>query len=238
MRGPVPGAEPIQSCTTRPDRPVDLHRVAARFAESIVEVPAGAWEPPLVPPAHAFAAVVLDGALLRELHLDEVPATQLVLPGQILDPFTRHASVLCGESVTWRALEPTRLAVLATRFLAATQRSALLSVALQREQSAQLHRVARYAAIAQLSRVEDRIVALFCTLAEDHGHVTRHGIGVQVALTHETIGTLIGARRPTVSLALKALGEQGLLSRHPHGWLLSRRATRLADADVTAVAAA
>jgi DNA-binding IclR family transcriptional regulator len=36
---------------------------------------------------------------------------------------------------------------------------------------------------------------------------------VRLQLTHELIGRLIGARRPTVSLALHALAEEGILER-------------------------
>jgi hypothetical protein len=50
---------------------------------------------------------------------------------------------------------------------------------------------------------------------------------VPLALTHEALGRLIGARRPTVTLALKALGAQERLLRRGDGaWLL-------ADGDLT-----
>ena len=41
-----------------------------------------------------------------------------------------------------------------------------------------------------------------------------------MALTHETLGGLIGARRPTVTLALRKLSEDGSVLRQESGWLL------------------
>jgi hypothetical protein len=41
-----------------------------------------------------------------------------------------------------------------------------------------------------------------------------------LALTHETLGGLVGARRPTVTLALRELTERGALVHQSPGWLL------------------
>ena len=47
------------------------------------------------------------------------------------------------------------------------------------------------------------------------------GVVIPLQLTHETLGRLIGARRPTVSLALKELDGDNLLERRADGaWLL------------------
>ena len=83
-------------------------------------------------------------------------------------------------------------------------------------------RLAITQAISQLTRVEDRLVALLWHLAERWGRVTRDGILVPLALSHRLIGELIGARRPTVSTALSNLGRAGQVTRRPDGtWLLS-----------------
>jgi hypothetical protein len=57
--------------------------------------------------------------------------------------------------------------------------------------------------------------------AIDH-HVNR--LAVPLPVRHGAIGRLIGARRPTVSLALKELATQGLIARRDDGtWLLTGR---------------
>jgi CRP/FNR family cyclic AMP-dependent transcriptional regulator len=73
-----------------------------------------------------------------------------------------------------------------------------------------------------LPRVEDRLLALMWSLADRRGTVRTDGVHVPLSLTHETLAQMIGARRPTVSLGLKALSEQGVLSADGDGWLIAR----------------
>src|SRR4051812_46330470 len=155
--------------------PPDPRRIASlfeRLADDTIDVAPGPWSPTASRGAAAsLGLVVLDGLLLRELRLDGVATAQLVIDGEIVDPLTRVDSVLCREDVTWRAVEPTTLAVLGDRFLAAAQRQPALYVALRHRHARQMHRAARYAAIAQLPRVDQRLVSLLRSLAEDRGRV-------------------------------------------------------------------
>jgi hypothetical protein len=50
--------------------------------------------------------------------------------------------------------------------------------------------------------------------------VTLDGVVVPVRLTHEMIGRLVGAHRPSVTTALTQLTRTGRIRRLPHGWLL------------------
>ena len=43
---------------------------------------------------------------------------------------------------------------------------------------------------------------------------------VPVRLTHEMIGRLVGAHRPSVTTALSELARSGRIARIPEGWLL------------------
>jgi CRP/FNR family cyclic AMP-dependent transcriptional regulator len=77
------------------------------------------------------------------------------------------------------------------------------------------------AAIVGLPRVEERVLALFWQLADRWGVVRPEGVVVQLPLTHALIGQLVGAQRPTVSLALQSLADDGLLLRGDIGaWTL------------------
>jgi CRP/FNR family cyclic AMP-dependent transcriptional regulator len=51
----------------------------------------------------------------------------------------------------------------------------------------------------------DRLLALMWSLADRRGIVREDGVYVPLSLTHETLAQMIGARRPTVTLGLKAL---------------------------------
>jgi CRP-like cAMP-binding protein len=58
-------------------------------------------------------------------------------------------------------------------------------------------------------------------IAERAGRVTSDGTLIPIRLTHEALGKLVGARRPTVSLAMKELDAAGRVRRLADGtWLL------------------
>jgi CRP-like cAMP-binding protein len=164
----------------------------------------------------AMGALLTDGLVLRRSVEFGRPVVQLFGPGDVL-----YGDVLRDADNTWRVLEPCRLAVLDDRFLAATRRwPGMLRWLTARMFEGQrlLH---THAAIISMPRVEERLLALMCHLAARWGRVTPDGIAVTLPVTHEILGQLVGARRPTVTLALPGLSDQGLLRRHEDGrWLL------------------
>jgi CRP/FNR family transcriptional regulator, cyclic AMP receptor protein len=56
--------------------------------------------------------------------------------------------------------------------------------------------------------------------------VTGDGVVIGLRLTHEVLGCLVGARRPTVTLALKDLGAAGHVRRRDDGRLVLTPASR------------
>jgi hypothetical protein len=72
-----------------------------------------------------------------------------------------------------------------------------------------------------MPRVDARVQALLWHLADRWGHVTLDGVVVPARLTHDMIGRLVGAHRPSVTTALSELTRSGRISRLPHGWLLT-----------------
>ena len=76
-------------------------------------------------------------------------------------------------------------------------------------------------AIAQMTRVDDRVLMLLWHLSERWGRVRRDGILLPLRLPHKAIARLIGARRPSVTTAIGALERRGDLERRADGaWLL------------------
>ena len=109
------------------------------------------------------------------------------------------------------------------RFLLTIRRWPEIVAALFERVTAQEQRRDIHRALLQLPRVEDRVHALLWLLAERWGQVTAHGVILRLRLTHELIGQLVGAKRPTVSLALKELEARGGFQRLPDGgWLLAQ----------------
>jgi CRP/FNR family transcriptional regulator, cyclic AMP receptor protein len=171
----------------------------------------------------AFALVVSEGLLVRETAVGGRLLPQVLGGGDVLEPWPAPEGALGGE-VTTTIATPARLLVLDARFLAAAARWPGLMVEVQRRLAAQAHRLALQGAICQLARVELRVLALLWHLAERWGRVSREGVVLPVKLTHETLGRFVGARRPSVTLAMGQLADHGLVSRREDGaWVLPPR---------------
>ncbi len=66
----------------------------------------------------------------------------------------------------------------------------------------------------------DRLRAKFRQLAGDFGRVGRHGIRLEVPLTHDLLAEMIGSARETVTRALEELQREGFLVRNGREYTL------------------
>ncbi len=166
-----------------------------------------------------FGAVVVEGMLVERFIVGEHAAMHLLGRGDIVaaDAPGRPMLVAAFEC---RTAARTDLALLGPDVLAAIRRWPALVLALHHRRSEQSDRLAAQLAICQLPRVEQRLLALLWLLAEAWGRVTPMGTTLPLSLTHEALGSLIGARRPTVTLALRELADRGAVVRQDGGWLL------------------
>jgi CRP-like cAMP-binding protein len=167
-----------------------------------------------------FGLIVIDGLLVREVNLGHRTATSLYGPG---DAFDLRADEQCPLKVTAiiRCPHAATVAIFDDQVLAAMRRWPRMMARFFALMMRQLDRAGTNTAIAQLERVEDRLLGLFWQIADRWGRRSLDGILVDQPLTHEAIGHLIGARRPTVSLGLRALADEHLLQRRPDGiWVL------------------
>ena len=167
----------------------------------------------------AFAAIVLEGMLIQALQIGEDPTLRLIGPGSFVPPADTAPSMpVLGARLTVPV--PTRLVLLGQELLGAARRWPWIVSRLHARMLEHSEELATQLAICQLPRVEDRLMALMWLLAESWGRVTRAGIRVPVSLSHEVLGGLVGARRSTVTLALRKLAERGSLVRQADGWLI------------------
>jgi hypothetical protein len=198
----------------------------SRAIVPVADLPAGPWSPEHLGDAAArpFALMVVDGLLVRELVCGGSTASELLGPFDIVSLGPPDDPLLPALAV-WSVPQSAQVAVLDDRLLGILRTwpgvgRVLLDRAARREA-----RLATHRAIAQLPRVDQRLLAFFAHLAERWGRVGPNGIVMPLHLTHETLGRLIGARRPTVSLALKDLAGDNLLERRGDGtWLLTYNA--------------
>jgi CRP/FNR family cyclic AMP-dependent transcriptional regulator len=184
----------------------------------------GSWEPE---PPHAcgwrhLGYLVLEGVLVRDEELAGSTSTELIGAGELLQPWAEDPDdSLFAHSVSWTVLEPARLGVLGPAFVASSARWPVVTAALLSRAVRQSSRAATLHAICQLSRVDMRLLALFWHLAERWGRVGSDGVVLPLRLHHESLGHLIGAKRPTVTLALQRLADRGLVQRRDDGtWSL------------------
>ena len=143
-------------------------------------------------------------------------------PGDILSFGAAAPSMILVERGC-RVVAPAQLALLGKDVLVGAHRWPRLTAGLHVRTAEQIERVAVQLAICQLPRVEDRLLALLWLLAESWGRVTPSGTALPINLTHETLGALVGARRPTVTLALGELTSRGAVLRQGRTWLLLER---------------
>lgn len=216
----------------QPDLAGDLspdERLAVRNALVVpgIEVEQGTWDPTaciederVVGPV--LGVQVLSGVLVREVLLGARPSAQIYGPGDLMNVHDGRGEQSLPVISTVSVFEPAVLAVLDDRLLIAAHRWPRLAGGVLAQAMRQLDHAAEHQAISQLARVEDRLLALFWHLADRWGRVRSDGIAIDLSLTHETVGHLVGARRSTVSLGLLKLRNEQLLRRDADGgWLLA-----------------
>jgi CRP/FNR family cyclic AMP-dependent transcriptional regulator len=213
--------DPELGATLSPERLAEAHEGAQA---TLVEVARGVRSSTELTGGHkaAYGVLLLDGLANRTVVLDGVVSAQLLGRGDLVRVGSDSEEALVATAVGWTVLEPLTAALLDERFLLTVRRWPELVAALFERVAAQEERREIHRALSQLPRVEDRIHVLLWLLAERWGRVTRQGVILRLRLTHELIGQLVGAKRPTVSLALKQLEEHGAVHRRADGsWLLA-----------------
>lgn len=200
----------------------DAARAAEALTLPVVSVRTGQLQDAVLSngAVNPFAAYVVSGLVSRQIDIGAQPALELLGPGDFFG--NRALDGMLPAVAQLHVSSPTKLALLDDRLLAAVRRWPRLLPGLMMRLCDQRDRLGLQLAISHQPRVEDRLVNLFWHLSDRFGSVTTEGIMVPIALTHESLGRLIGARRPTVTLALRALDRRGVLRRGAdRSWLLT-----------------
>jgi CRP/FNR family transcriptional regulator, cyclic AMP receptor protein len=186
----------------------------------VVELKAGQLDlGALLAGERAFAAAVVDGMVLHRLQIGDHSGIELLGPGDLLLGGSDLVPAWLAET-EFRASAPVRVGLLGNEFLAAARRWPHIIEGLYACVADQMRRLSGQLVTCQLPRVDERVLSVLWLLAESWGQVTAGGVKLPLSLTHETIGALIGARRPTVTLALRKLSDEGAILYQDPGWLL------------------
>jgi hypothetical protein len=204
--------------------PAEEHGLARRLlVVPRLDLPAGPWTPPPAPqwPSAGSSVLVVRGLLARDAILGDRTATQLLGPSDVIDPWSTEDELLPCD-VRWHAHQPTTLAALDERYVAGARRWPQLALAVQQRLFSRADRLAAQAAALQLSNVDQRVVAVLWQLADRFGRVVPDGVVIPLRLSHQIIGQLVGAQRPTVTLALGKLAGTGYVVRREDGsWFVA-----------------
>jgi CRP-like cAMP-binding protein len=206
---------------------LDARQAAAATTQVVVrtvQLRAGPWTPSSVPCAHRdhLALLVIEGILSRTVTLAGRTAVELLGSEDLLRPWDDHSEpTSVAAEVTWTVLRPTRLAVIDERFAARIGPWPVISASLLNRTVGRSRWLVRHLAILDQPRLDVRLILLFWELADRWGKVAPEGVSVPLPITHQMLGRIIRAQRPSVTAALKELRERGFLSREADGtWVI------------------
>jgi CRP/FNR family cyclic AMP-dependent transcriptional regulator len=200
-------------------------QLATRHAIAAVETIApGVWTPerPADGGAGHLGLLVLDGLLMRDVTFARAACTELLGRGDLLRPWDWEREVVTVRPrFVWTALQPVRLAVLDRRITAILGRWPELVSALAARAVRRSEELATTQATSHLTRVDARLELLFWGLADRWGRVGHDGVVLELPLTHQVLGRLVGAQRPSVTTALSDLTRRRVVERRDDGaWIL------------------
>jgi CRP/FNR family cyclic AMP-dependent transcriptional regulator len=204
--------------------PQRVREVTQRLFVRTIDVPRGPWNPAraLAAGSQPIGLLVLDGLLVREATVGDHPSAELLGPGDLLRAWDdTDAEILLPRSVEWTAVTNSRLAIVDQALAVRAAQWPEIFASLVERAARRAERLVVMQAIAHLTRVDDRLLALLWCLAERWGRVVPGGVLVSLRLPHRTLAGMVGARRPSVTTALGQLMARGAIERRADGaWLL------------------
>ena len=206
--------------------PDELTAAMQHLVAAEIRLPEGPWQPDAQlggTAAGDLGFLVLDGLLSREVRVGRHGCAELLGVADILRPWDADdgPGAPVRHEAAWRVIQPARLALLDARFAAVAGRFPPLIAELMSRTLRRSRDLTVLLAIAAMPRLDARLLAALWHLADRWGRVGPDGTLLPVRLTHETLAGLVGAQRPSVTTALRALERRGALRRDVGGgWLL------------------
>jgi CRP/FNR family transcriptional regulator, cyclic AMP receptor protein len=214
-------------------QPEDWEAARQACRGDLLSVPQGRWRLPEAAGDRddILGLVIVEGLLCREVSLQGRHMLELLGRGDVLQLPVLASRPGLGGRIELTAVTDVGLVVLGKSFIHAAARWPSLLAAVTRRLETQRENLAIQALIAHLPRAEQRLLMTLWHLAERFGRVTPQGTVLPLPFGHEVLGQLIGARRPTATLALGALAAQDVVRRLEDGsWLLTAAAARRIEA--------
>ena len=170
----------------------------------------------------SLGLLILEGLFWREACVGKDSGIELLGPGDLLRPWVRPipTSEILAED-RWTILQPASLAILDRRFAIAMARWPTVSATLMDRLILRTRWLSFQLAICHVRNLKERVLLAIWHFADRWGRMGPSGVIVPVRLPHRMLAQLVGARRPSVTTALAALRDDGMLVERDDGtWLL------------------
>src|SRR4051794_34273684 len=246
MRDPHSGSIQLLKVDPELARGLDVPRAreaAERLYTRAIDVPRGRWTPApwLTGGSQPIGLLVLEGLLVREATVSNHPCAELLGPGVLLRAWAdEDAEELLPRRIDWAAATSARVAIVDQALAVRMAQWPEIFTALMDRAARRAERLVVTQAIAHITRVDERLLALLWLLAERWGRVVPGGVLVSLRLPHRTLAGMVpgglpvplprphpplpgmvGPRRPSVTTALGQLMARGAIERRPDGaWVL------------------
>jgi hypothetical protein len=192
----------------------------------VTEIRPGRWAPaPDAEPARGgIGLLILDGLVVRRVGREGRFGGELLGDGDVLRPWQHDGEdVLLPFELEWKVVQRLRLAVLGPNFTARLGAYPEVTARLVGRTMQRALMLAVNMAIVHHYRLERRLLLLLWHLADRWGKVTPEGIVIDLPITQELLADLVAAHRPSVTMALRALEDSGLVGRGERAWVLRGR---------------
>lgn len=204
--------------------PSDLPAARAAASATAWLLPRGRWraEPWMFDERESLGLLVIDGLIARHLAVGRIEAVELIGPGDVLRPWVGLSGEISNQVCEhWMTASRTRLGSLDSAFATSVARWPTIAARINDRVARRADWVALASAVHGMRRIEDRLLSILWLYADRWGRVTPEGVVLELTLTHSLLGAVIGARRPSVTTALKTLEAAGsLVRRSDRSWLL------------------
>ena len=184
----------------------------------------GPWEvtPTDFDRSGSLGLLVIDGVLVRRVTVGERTCAELLGPGDVTQPWLQigpDSSV--ATEVNWQIAQELSVAVLDHAFSVRVARWPEIAAAITARVMLRVHWLAFHLSLCHMRRVEDRLLLVLWHFADRWGRMTPRGVEISLPLTHNLLANVIGAQRPSVSIAAGALVKAGRIESRPRSrWLL------------------
>jgi CRP/FNR family cyclic AMP-dependent transcriptional regulator len=203
----------------RPSFATELER---RLVARIAHLPRGPFDACSIidDPGRSIGLLVLDGLIAVGLGSGRAQVSCLIGADDLVRPWDM-SEISLTQGASWQALTNLRVALLDADFSRRAAGIPAVARALVAKATQTSHWLLAKSLIVSAPVVEERLLLLFALLAERWGKVRPEGVWLELPLTHDLLARMSGARRPSVSTALRSLGEAGLVECVHRGcWLL------------------